>query len=137
MWFHSTSNFQRLFFITNSNGLPFIFNVMLFMERQYIMKHQAGTTIEQSNVIPRDPVFSLFWEEIRAFAAVHTRYVMDAYHRVRSIILLPPMMGTSFVLVTLTKLIFSELRHWVTWSRRTGVIFQFLRGERIYYSVSA
>ena len=75
------------------------------------MKHQTGTTIEQFNVIPRDPVFSLFWEEIRAFAAVHTRYVMDAYHRVRSIILLPPMMGTSFVLVTLTKLIFSELRH--------------------------
>ena len=86
---------------------------MLFMERQYIahFMKQTGTTIEQFNVIPRDPVFSLFWEEIRAFVAVHARYVMDARHRVRSIILLPPVMGTSFVLVALTKLIFSELNH--------------------------
>ena len=87
---------------------------MLFMERQYIahfMKHQTGMTIEQFNGIPRDPVFSLFWKEISACAAVHTHYVMDAYDRVRSIIVLLPMMGTSFVLVALTRLIVSGLRH--------------------------
>ena len=81
------------------------------MECQYIthfMKHQTGTTIEQFNGIPWGPVFSLFWEEISACAAVQTRYVMDACDHV---ILLPPMMGTSFVPVTLTKLIVSELRH--------------------------
>ena len=87
---------------------------MLFMERQYIahfMKHQTGMTIERFNGIHRDPVFSLFWKEVSACAAVHTRYVMHACDRVRSIILLPPMMGTSFVLVALTRLIVSELRH--------------------------
>ena len=75
------------------------------------MKHKTGTTIEQFNGIPRDPFSSLFYEEISACAAVHTRYVMDACDQVRSIILLPPMMGTSFVLVALTRLIVSELRH--------------------------
>ena len=36
---------------------------------------------------------SLFLEEISAWAAVHTRYVMNACDRVRSIILLPRMLG--------------------------------------------
>ena len=56
---------------------------MLFMERQYIahfMKHQTGKTIEQFKGIPGDPVFILFWEEISACSAVHTR----CYGRVRS-----------------------------------------------------
>ena len=75
------------------------------------MKHQTGKTIEQFKGIPRDPVFILFWEEISACAALHTRAVMDACNRVRYIILLPPMMGTSFVLFALTRLIVSELRH--------------------------
>ena len=75
------------------------------------MKHQTGTTMEQFNGIPLDPVFSLFWEEISACAAVHTRYVMDACDCVQSIILLPPMMGTSFVFAAITGLIVSELRH--------------------------
>ena len=75
------------------------------------MKHQTGTTIEQFNGIPRDPVFSLFWQEISACAAVHTCYVIDACNRVSYIILLPPMIGMSFVLVALTRLILSELRH--------------------------
>ena len=84
------------------------------MGHQYIahfMKYQTGTTIEQFNGIPWDPVFSLFWEEISACAAVHTSFVMDACDHVRSIILLPPMIGRSFVLVTLTRSIVIELRH--------------------------
>ena len=44
-------------------------------------------------------------------AAVHTRYVMDAYDRVRSIILLPLIMGMSFLLVVLTRLIVREPKH--------------------------
>ena len=81
---------------------------------------------------------SLFREKISACAAVHTRYVMDACDRVRPIILLPPMMGTSFVLVALTRLIVSKPKHQVTWSHRTCVNFPFLRGERIqYFSISA
>ena len=44
---------------------------------------------------------------------------------------------TSFVLVTLRRLIVSEPKHWVTWSHRTGVNFPFLRGKRIEYFVSA
>ena len=93
---------------------PCVFSVMLFMECQYIahfMKYQTGTTIEHFNGIPQEPVFSLFREEISACATVHTRYIMDACDRVRSIILLPPMMGTSFVLVAPTRLTVSELRH--------------------------
>ena len=126
-------SFSTCFFLTYLNVWPFIFNVMLFMEHQYIvhfMKHQTGTTIEQFNGIPRDPVFSLFWQEISACAAVHTCYVIDACNRVPYIILLPPMIGTSFVLVALTRLILSELKHWVTWSHQTGKNFQFLRGEK-------
>ena len=85
-----------------------------------------------------DSKTSLFREEISACTAVHTRHVMDACDRVRPTILLPPMMGTSFVLVALTGLIVSKLKHRVTWSRRTCVNFPFLRGERIQYlSVSA
>ena len=57
---------------------------------------------------------SLFQEEISASAAVHMRYVMDACNRVRPIILLPPMMGTSFLLVALTRLIVSKSKHRVT-----------------------
>ena len=57
---------------------------------------------------------TLFWEEISACAVVHTRYVMDACDRVRPLILLPPIMGTSFVLVALTRLIVSKPKHRVT-----------------------
>ena len=46
----------------------------------------------------------LFWEEIGAYAAAHTRYVLNACGRVGSIILLPSMVGTSFKLVPLKRL---------------------------------
>ena len=83
-------------------------------------------------------VLSLFQEEIGACAAVHTCYVMNACDRVRPIILFPPMMGMSFVLVMLIRLIVSKPKHQVTWSHTTCVNFPFLRGERIQYlSVSA
>ena len=86
----------------------------------------------------RNYSISLFRGEISACAAVHTRYVMDTCDCVRPIILLPPVMGTSFVLVALTRLIVSKPKHWVTWSHRTCVNFPFLREERIQYlSVSA
>ena len=78
---------------------------------------------------------SLFREEVSACAAVHTRYVMDACDRVRSIILLPPIMGMSFLLLALTRLIVHELKHWVTWSHRTGISFPFLRGKESNTSV--
>ena len=78
---------------------------------------------------------SLFQEEIRACATIHMHYVMDACDHVRFIILLPPMIGTSFVLVTLTGLIVSEPKHWVTWSHRAVLNFLFLRGKRIQYLV--
>ena len=70
-------------------------------------------------------------EEISACAAFHMRYVMDACDRMQPIILLPPVMGMSFVLVALTRLIVSKPKHQVTWSHRTCVNFPFLRGERI------
>ena len=35
------------------------------------MEHETETTIEQLNGILWDPVFSLSWEEISAWAAVH------------------------------------------------------------------
>ena len=83
-------------------------------------------------------ITSLFVEEISACAAVHTCYIMDVCNHVWPIILLPPMMGMSFVLVALTRLIFSKPKYQVTWSYRTCVNFPFLRGERIQYlSVSA
>ena len=50
-------------------------------------------------------MFSLFWEEISVCAAVHVCYVMDVCDCMESIILLPPMMRTSFVLIV------SELKH--------------------------
>ena len=79
---------------------------------------------------------SLFQEEISACTAVHTCYVMDACNQVRSIILLPCMMGTSFLLVGLKRLIVSESKH-----TQNKVHFPFLRGRegaRIpYFSVSA
>ena len=53
----------------------------------------------------------LFQEEISAFAAVHMRYVLDACNHAQSIVLLPRMMGTSFVPVTLTRLNVSEPEH--------------------------
>ena len=81
---------------------------------------------------------NLFREEISACAAVHTHYVIGACNHVQPIILLPPMMETSFMLVALTRLIVSKPKHRVTWSHRTCVNFPFLRGERIqYFSVSA
>ena len=55
--------------------------------------------------------FSLFQEEINAYAAIHTHYVMDACDRVQPTILLPPMMGMSFLLVALTRLIVREPKH--------------------------
>ena len=39
---------------------------------------------------------------------VHTCFVMDEGNRVESIILLPPMIGMSFMLFVLTRLIVSE-----------------------------
>ena len=54
---------------------------------------------------------SLFQEEISACAVVHKRYVMDAWDRVQPIILLPPIMGMSFMLVALTRLIVSKPKH--------------------------
>ena len=57
---------------------------------------------------------SLFRGEITACAAVHMRYDMDTCNHAQPIILLPPMMGTSFVLVALTKLIVSKPKHQVT-----------------------
>ena len=81
---------------------------------------------------------SLFREEINACAAVHTCYVMDTWDRVQSIIFLSPMMGMSFLLVVLTRLIVREPKHWVTWSHRMGMNFPFLREKRIQcFSVSA
>ena len=81
---------------------------------------------------------SLFREKINACAAVHTHYVMGACNHVQSIILLPPMMRVSFLLVPLTMLIFKEPKHWVTWSHRMGMNFPFLREKRIQcFSVSA
>ena len=114
MWFHSTSIFQRLFFCYLLECAAIYFQCYAFHGRQYIvhfMKHQTGTTIEHFNGIHQEPVFSLFREEISACATVHTHYVVDACDRVRSIILLSPMMGTSFVLDAPTRLIVSELRH--------------------------
>ena len=73
---------------------------------------------------------SLFWEEISACATVHMRYVMDVCDRVWHIILLPPMMGTPFVLVALTTLVVSKAKHQETWSYRTCINFPFLRGEK-------
>ena len=77
-------------------------------------------------------VCSLFWEEISACAAVHGLWMqfMDTCHRVRSIILLPPIMGMSFVLVKLTRLIVSKPKHRVIWSHRTCINFPFLRGGK-------
>ena len=72
-------------------------------------------------------VNSLFREEIGACAVVQTRYVMDACNCVRPIILLPPILGMSFVLLALTRLIVSKPKHWVTWSYRTCINFPFLR----------
>ena len=57
---------------------------------------------------------SLFQEEINACGAAHMHYVMDVRNRVQPVILLPPMMGTSFVLVALTRLIVSKPKHQVT-----------------------
>ena len=69
----------------------------------------------------------LYWEEISACAAVRKRYVTEPCDRVRSVILLPWMMGTSFLLVVLTRLIVSKPKHWVTWSQTAGVHLPFLR----------
>ena len=95
-------------------------------------------------VMPRPDVYImqniciLFQEEISACVASHTRYVLDACGRVRFINLLPHLVGTSFLLVVLTKLNVSEPELWVTWSHRTGVNLPFLKGKRIQYlSVSA
>ena len=47
---------------------------------------------------------SQFWEEISTCVAGHMRYVMDTCDHVQSIILLPRMVGKSFMLVALRKL---------------------------------
>ena len=81
---------------------------------------------------------SLFQEEISACAAVHRHHVMDVCNCAQSIILLSPMIGMSFMLVVLSRLIVSEPKQWVTWSQRTDVNFPFLMEKRIqYFSVSA
>ena len=74
---------------------------------------------------------SLFQEEICGCEAVHRYYVMDAYDFVWSMIPLPYMVGTSFVLGALIRLNVGEPEHWVIWSHKTGVNFPFLRGKRI------
>ena len=56
-------------------------------------------------------VFSLFWEEIKACVAFHTHYVMSACDFVQSIILLPCMVGASFMIVALKSLIVSEPKY--------------------------
>ena len=85
-----------------------------------------------------DGNITLIRQEISAWAAVHTRYVMDAWDRVYSKIFLPRMVRTPSVFVALTKLRLSEPEHWVTWSHRTGVNFLNLSEKRIqYFSVSA
>ena len=87
-------------------------------------------------VMPRPDVYImqniciLFQEEISACVASHTRYVLGACGRVRFINLLPHLVGTSFLLVVLTKLNVSEPELWVTWSHRTGVNLPFLKGKR-------
>ena len=53
----------------------------------------------------------LFGEEISTCGVVHTCYVVDAWDLVRSMFLLPCMVGTSFVLVALTRLNVSEPEH--------------------------
>ena len=73
-------------------------------------------------------ICSLLQEEISACAAAHMHYVMDMCNCVQPIILLPPMMGTSFMLVALTRLIVSKPKNQVTWSHRTCINFPFLRG---------
>ena len=73
--------------------------------------HDEGLTRSKCKVIH---CISLFREEISACAAVHMCYVMDACDRVPPIILLPPMMGTSFVLVVLTRLIVNKPKHRVS-----------------------
>ena len=55
--------------------------------------------------------YILFREKMSACAAVHMYYVVDACDRVRSKILLPGMMGVSFMVVILTRIIFSEPEH--------------------------
>ena len=54
---------------------------------------------------------TLFWEEISACATFHTSYVMNKCDHVQSIILLPGVMGMSFMLVMLPRLNVSELEH--------------------------
>ena len=55
--------------------------------------------------------YQSFSGEMSAYAAVPARYVMGACDGVRSIVLLPPMMGAAFVLVVLTGLIVSDPKH--------------------------
>ena len=74
------------------------------------MEHETETTIEQLNGILRDPVFSLSWEEISAWAAVH-RLCYGQVRLCTILSLLPPVMEASFVLVALTRMIVSEFKH--------------------------
>ena len=83
-------------------GVPVLYMVYCSLPRDVVASSRQPTR------------YSLFREEIGACAAVHMRYVMDVCDRVQPIIFLPPMMGTSFVLVTLTRLIVSKPKHQVT-----------------------
>ena len=56
-------------------------------------------------------------------------HMLDVCDCMWYIILLPCMLGMTFVLVVLTRLNVSEPEHWVTWSHRTGIKFPFLRGK--------
>ena len=89
-----------LFYIYSELSLE-LFNTLNGKSRQGLQNQMSLT-------------FSLFQEEIGACAAVHTHYVMDTCDRVQPLILLPPMMGMSFMLVTLTRLIVSKPKHQVT-----------------------
>ena len=92
-----------------------------YYERKFWELRQAFiarklTTSLFSNI--QNTGISLFREKISACAAVHMCYVMDACDCVWPIILLPPMMGTSFA------------KHRVIWSHRTCVNYPFSRGGK-------
>ena len=85
------------------------------VSQKYLLKTCGWHSMQPDIYCPlRMGRISLFLEEISACTAVHTCYVMDVCDCVQSIILLPPVMGMSFVLVMLTRLIVSKPKHQVT-----------------------
>ena len=73
-------------------------------------EYPVKARVPQGNILG-PTLFSLFQEETSTSAAVHRHYVKDMSDRVQSIILLPHMAGTSFMLVVLTRLNVSQLEH--------------------------